>query len=114
MMKSRHAAALALVGWLLIAPPPIGRAKDYSYGSSIPGGFATTAPLWTWWRIGKVFDSVAACNQARLGYLNKLTAESKTQPSLELNNMKLQMSASQCVATDDRRLQKNYGKGALN
>jgi hypothetical protein len=112
-MKFRYSAAIVLVGWLLIAPPPIGRAKDYIYGSSIPGGFATIAPLWTWWRIGKIFDSVAACNEARLGYLNKLNADSKTQPNPELDKIKLQMSASQCVASDDRRLQ-NYGKGGLN
>ena len=52
-MKPRHAAALALVGWYLMVPPPV-------IHSSVP--VDTDAPL-SKWGIFSAHDSAADCEQ---------------------------------------------------
>ena len=57
-MKPRHAAALALVSWFLMMPPP------YTEGGKAFVDLHASVRRWT--RIGKVsFDSVADCDKAR-------------------------------------------------
>src|SRR5260370_346734 len=56
-MKSRHAAALAFVGWYLMVPPAIGT-DDTTWS------FDTDAPLTLWTRTA-TFSSKQECEQAK-------------------------------------------------
>jgi hypothetical protein len=58
-MNARHAAALALVGWYLMMPP------SYTEGGKVVVYSRASVRRWT--RIGKTFDSVAECEQAKEG-----------------------------------------------
>ena len=131
-MKPRHAAALALVGWYLMAPP------------IRPGsGVDLSAPI-SRWALNGEFDSAGACDEARVqrierartraariqGKLDSIDkeVESKSTPAQqaadlnkvnELNkqlekpeldklaNYVASMRAAQCIATDDPRLKGN-------
>jgi len=57
-MSSRHAAALALVGWYLLMPPWA--------GGDPPTDVNTSAPL-IQWNVGYSFDTRAECQNARAG-----------------------------------------------
>jgi hypothetical protein len=92
-MKLRHAAALALVGWYLMAPPI---AKNFQS--------VLQAPL-SRWSIEAGFDSADACNQAKFA-VTQGRAVSKL-PNLPANARATISTAhrmSQCIASDDPRL----------
>src|ERR1700730_14398252 len=57
-MKPGHAAALALVGWYLMVPPPV-------LHSSVP--VDSDAPL-SKWRIFSIHDSAAECEQGLVAF----------------------------------------------
>ncbi len=57
-MKFRHAAALALVGWYLMAPP----VSTYNEGNQ--ASVDLRAPIWQWKRLG-TFRSAVDCENAR-------------------------------------------------
>jgi hypothetical protein len=100
-MKSRHAAALALVGWYLMVPPTMGETRwicgkdssiaalarqwlDWGEGCSTYNQVAAPgAPLSQWHRVNR-FDTVAECERGRL----------------QLSRGKW----AQCIASDDPRL----------
>jgi hypothetical protein len=88
-MKPRHAAALALVGWYLLAPPLRGRnAIDMS------------APIAKWDHWGaSAFESERDCQN--LQYQVAMLAEFRSGPNLQ------RLKASTCVKTDDPRLKSN-------
>src|ERR1700736_5176774 len=114
-MKPRHAAALALVGWLLMLPP-VGQKAD--------------APMREW-RIVDRFPTLTAClaaeNTVRENYLpapestlnNSLAASRRSwrgphlthdQAEQELTaarKFKLEIEAMKCIASDDPRLKEN-------
>jgi len=90
-MNFRHAAAGALIGWYLIAPPAIN--GDISQ-------LATGAPIRAWQVIHQ-FNSAKECEN-NLTALRNFSARDSTFPS---GNMRLQMSF--CIASDDPRLQGN-------
>jgi hypothetical protein len=88
-MKSRHAAALALVGWYVMVPP-LGKLHD---------------PLSAWLMV-KVFDSADECQS----YRDKLVivAGNKHLPvwhKTEGNGVEyFDGTGAQCIATNDPRL----------
>ena len=77
-MKSRHAAALALVGWYLMTPP---QTKFWWIGAQRSDN---AAPL-SQWTNAQSFDKAQLCEAARMA----------TQVQ----------AGAVCVATDDPRLQ---------
>ena len=90
-MNPRHAAALVMVGWYLMVPPP--------FGPVIP---ETPLTQWTKW---KTFDTAAKCEAAR----DQEVADSqKTLKDASASAAKKivawEFSSVQCVATDDPRL----------
>jgi hypothetical protein len=87
-MKQRFAAALALVGWYLMAAPTN----------------STSAPLFRW-RIVETYDYASDC-QEKMDAL--LAAPKPWSPSSRSIN-KAHAPRLACVATDDPRLNPNRG-----
>jgi hypothetical protein len=98
-MKPCHAAALALVGWYLMAPPTY---------SGPNGSFVTktAVPLRLWHNIGS-YDQVADCEAERRAFLGLKKTESASTFAQEPLQVKLSIVGSWsaiCVAADDPRL----------
>jgi hypothetical protein len=101
-VKLRHAAALALVGWYLMAP------------STYPGpngSFVTksTVPLRLWQNIGS-YDHVVDCEDERRAFLDLKKTESPSAFAKESLRVKLSIISSWsavCVSTEDPRLKGN-------
>jgi len=84
-MKPRHAAALALVGWYLMAPPRFPKDKS-------PYALDASAPLSRWHSINS-FDSAVECKAEK----TRLTdSHNETLGAIGM--------ASNCIASDDPRL----------
>jgi len=102
-MKSRHAAALALVGWYLIAPPT----KQSPTSGAV--SLDVSAPLAKWQRIDS-FDTAAECRaaQAKTGVVaiepDDISILHDGDKEWWAKNAKTTVAASKCIATDDRRL----------
>ena len=100
-MKTRHAAALALVGWYLMAPP-LGPAKCsnpnplWGSGSGIQcqAKIETQAPLRQWKRVpdSQEFEHKTDCERA---------ISNDCASSLQGD---LCVAKAECIATDDPRL----------
>ena len=82
-MKPRHTAALALVGWYLLLPPP-----------DLAAAHRTDAPLSQWVQIGN-YNSVKECNENRVA-LKRETKDGRWA-----------VKQAVCVAADDPRLKKS-------
>ena len=90
-MNLRHAAALALVGWYLMAP-------SVTYpGDSVTRLGDPSDPISTW-TIEHSFDSARECEQA------KQTIEQSLKTKTAMSAHELASLDAQCVATDDPRL----------
>ena len=89
-MNLRHAAALALVGWYLMAPP---LSKD---GDRVN----ENAPLSTW-IITQSFDSARECERFWVFMDSKVDANVNLSPVVKQGH-----HLSVCVASDDPRLAK--------
>jgi hypothetical protein len=96
-MKLRHAAALALVGWALMMPPP------RPVGDHFKTNFS--APLSKWATV-RTFDSQSQCETARAVYQQKPTGNLVIM--LGAAEAQATTKASQCVADDDPRLKEGY------
>jgi hypothetical protein len=92
-MKPRHAAALALVGWYLMVPPP------RTVGDHFETNFY--APLSKWTRL-RMFDFQSQCEATRKAYQQKPTGNLVIM--LGAAEAQATTKASQCVATEDPRL----------
>ena len=93
-MNLRHAAALALVGWYLMVPPPV-------VHSSVRD---LDAPL-SKWGIFSTHDSAAECEQGLVAFYKLAKTELVANPSDERDRIQFyQLESSQCIATDDPRL----------
>ena len=100
-MTGRHTAALALVGWYLVTPPP----------DDGGGAWNQSAPLRAWVLVSS-HDSAKECEQAKI----ELTTE---HPPLSLDPAEKQRDGivhnwnmeSLCIATDDSRLKANSLEG---
>jgi hypothetical protein len=104
-MKPRHAAALALVGWYLMAPPLYKNGKHYIV--------VRDAPI-SHWKIDESFDSAAECQQGILDNVRSMrnvaiaAGECSATPGTECNSVLLKRSTlAECIATDDPRLKEN-------
>ncbi len=88
LRKPRHAAALALVGWYLMSPPPKG----------------STVPLAKWTYIGS-FDTAVQC-ETRRGELADMYTNGKPAPEGMTSQQAHDYVATEvrCVASDDPRL----------
>jgi hypothetical protein len=94
-MKLCHAAALALVGWYLMVPPPV-------LHSSLPVDLG--APL-SEWRLFSIHDSAAECEQGLVAFYKLAKTELVANPADERDRVQYyQLENSQCVASDDPRL----------
>ena len=94
-MNPCHAAALPLVGWYLMVPPPV-------LHSSLPVDLA--APL-SKWEIFSTHDSAAECEQGLVAFYKLSKTEQIANPSDERNRIRFyQLESSQCIASDDSRL----------
>jgi hypothetical protein len=76
-MKSRHAVALALVGWYLMVPPP-GPPRSTGASTAPPNN---TAPL-NQWTIRNSYDSAQACEAAKKKTLDTATTNMDKQKHL--------------------------------
>ncbi|MGD0118806.1 MAG: hypothetical protein ABSD30_12125 [Candidatus Binatus sp.] len=95
-MKLRHAAALALVGWYLMMPPP------RTVGDHFETNFY--APLSKWPKV-RTFDLQSQCETAREALQQKPTGNLVIM--LGAAEAKATTKASRCVATDDPLLKPN-------
>jgi hypothetical protein len=95
-MKPRHAAALALVAWYLMMPPP------KAVGDHFETNF--NAPLSKWTRLRR-FDLQSQCETAREAYQQKPTGNLVIM--LGAAEAQATTKASRCVAGDDQRLKSN-------
>jgi hypothetical protein len=115
-MNLRHAAALALTGWYLIVPPPVGTRE----GAITPD---IKAPISQWVQMGQ-YDNADDCATAQYGALRFLgpqmhdvTHKIVTSPSGEnllrwelfqkeakITCALLAIIKAQCISSDDPRL----------
>ncbi len=107
-MKPRHAAALALAGWYLIAPP-------LDSGGNVLG--KTPLPQW---QIIASYDSAYACQESKSNEMQTSRADIdqllKNAPAnvtdsdlhkfLHADSTSNRASTSICISTDDPRLSK--------
>jgi hypothetical protein len=104
-MKPRHAAALALVGWYLLAPVVYKPANSDSATSPYKPFTDLGAPLSTWTNYG-AFDSASDCNserERRIARADKdATLPTKTDAAVAVIESWQHM---ECVSTDDPRLE---------
>jgi hypothetical protein len=91
-MHLRHTAALALVGWYLMVPPP------YPHPFVKGSDFDIDAPI-SKWSIYSGHDSAKECEAAQSQALQRVAQVPRVAEQLEL---------SQCVETDDPRLKSSY------
>jgi uncharacterized protein YfaP (DUF2135 family) len=97
-VKTRHAAALVLVGWYLMVPPPVPH-------SSVPVDL--DAPL-SKWRFFSTHDSAAQCEQGLVAFYKLAKTELAANPADERDRIQFyQLENSQCIASDDPRLKGN-------
>ena len=101
-MKPRHAAALALVGWYLLAPP-----------FAAPYTPDPTAPL-SQWDHEESFDSATKCEDYAADLLKTAKAKAfaardSTNPfkAAAFQGFADAQALAQCISTDDPRLKGN-------
>jgi hypothetical protein len=96
-MKSRHAAAFALLGWYLMYPPMTPARKSIN-----------DAPL-SQWKSGGGFDTAKECETVKARMRKSSKELSDTTPSWDQKGRDLADSIgdAQCVAADDPRLKGN-------
>jgi hypothetical protein len=95
-MKPRHAAALALVAWYLMMPPP------RAVGDHFETNFR--APLSKWTRLRR-FESQSQCETTREAYQQKPTGNLVIM--LGAAEAQATTKASRCVAGADPRLKRD-------
>jgi len=94
-MKLSHAAALALIGWYLMVPPPV-------VHNRLPVNLE--APL-SECRLFSAHDSAAECMQGLVAFYKAAKAELLAKPGDESDRIRFyQLENSQCIASDDARL----------
>jgi hypothetical protein len=100
----------AWAGWYLLEPPVFVK-KDAKEDDPKGFVFATDAPLSQWYRKG-VFDAAKECTAARAAYIEEQRTSLRQTVQYEKKALWLSFSraalasaqASECVASDDRRL----------
>ena len=94
-MKLHRAAALALVGWYLMVPPPIDRYHN-----------RLNAPL-SQWHVHSAWNSAGECDVARKGIWEDAKKRNfDPRDSAFDASVKEGIKAAQCISSDDPRLAK--------
>jgi hypothetical protein len=94
-MKPRHAAALVLLAWYLMVPPPLHHGNP---------PVDLEAPL-SKWRLFSMHDSAAECEKGLVAFYKLAKAELIANPADEGDRVQFyQLESLQCVASDDPRL----------
>jgi hypothetical protein len=77
-MKPRHAVAFAMVGWYLLAPPPVPKGELSALERAQAAGtkFLVGAPL-SQWAVYDSFDTAAQCREARNDLQSKLSVDGR-------------------------------------
>ncbi len=89
-MNPRHAAALALVGWYLMVPPsPVAKYWE--------------RPPLSKWEQYQSFDTAAECENRKSDETFRLAGKLPNIAPSE-NQLLLQFTIGQCIASDDPRL----------
>ena len=103
-MKLRHAAALAFVGWYLMMPPT---PQDLSL-------LADPTPPLSVWFLKQSFDTAKECESARRAEdheaeleMHDITKARAIETEIDRVQIFMQSIFSQCIATDDPRLNSN-------
>ena len=102
-MKLRHTAALVLVGWYLMIPPPVPGALTVPDVGAFLGD----------WFIKSAFDTAKECEDyhSRIMESTKKDLPRKNQlPKTPTAYVATAMLWSQCVASDDPRLKQHQPK----
>jgi hypothetical protein len=97
-MKPRQAAALALVGWYLMAPPL------HSVVGNDQEQWDESAPL-SKWKLIDSYDSAEQCGRVR--FLLQNEKQYSTQHDAPTAAQRAYVRSFVCVATDDPRLKPN-------
>ena len=104
-MRSRHAVALALVGWYLMVPRLNGDSTKVEVG----------APLAQWIK-GHEFPTQGECDSMRHDEAVKVRNIDPAEPVMAFNGgvirarvLRERAEAAQCIAADDPRLKDNDG-----
>lgn len=92
-MILRHASALALVGWYLIAPPLI---------NNDPAQLVADAPI-SAWQVLSSYDTAASCEKDRASLVSS-SPKYQDQLLRKASDTRSQMMI--CIATNDPRLAK--------
>jgi hypothetical protein len=103
-IKLGHTAALAVIGWFLMAPPTYPGPN----GSFVT---KTTVPLGLWQNIGS-YDQDADCEDERRAFLDLRRSEPSSSSSFAQEPLEVKLSivsswSAVCVAGDDPRLKPN-------
>lgn len=102
-MKLHHAAVVFSVGWYLMTPPHLS-----------PTEWDIDAPL-SRWSVASEFDTAEDCKQTQETTFNEaFQAEHEYQashPEISDREALSQLPISQCVATDDPRLNEQDSSG---
>lgn len=93
-MKLHHAAALALVGWYLLAPPQ----------GDPRGTFREDAPLSEWEQWDSAYDSKAECEKALKEYQKDAQTDSAQCETFSCALTVAGRTRGRCIAADDPRL----------
>jgi hypothetical protein len=93
-MKLRHAAALALVGWYLMVPPP-----------KVAGRLLVDldAPL-SKWTVYNPYETAAECAQGHVDFGKKIKENLTKEPTQDNKMQYQQIISAQCIASNDPRL----------
>jgi hypothetical protein len=93
-MNCYYAAALALVGWYLIAPPLI---------DNDPARLVADAPI-SKWQVIASFDTALACENMRVPLVE---SKNPYDDPLSKKNSEIRSRRMFCISTDDPRLKGN-------
>jgi hypothetical protein len=99
-MKPRHAAALALVGWYLIAPPLRSVEPELELHGEADYDYLDEHAAYPDWKLISVLNTEAECEHVR-DFAERRVAEDvflNTDPELQ------QLGEAECMASDDPRL----------
>jgi hypothetical protein len=103
-MNSRHAAALALVGWYLMVPPSIKVGHNPRHAGRDRVVPYSDAPILKWNWAGS-FDSVEACQRDQEKEIVKAQKLEPAQPAAKRDrSVETGFWEARCIASDDPRL----------
>jgi hypothetical protein len=105
-MRIRHVAALALVGWYLMLPPPPTDSSDSERAMMGNAKVLLGAPL-SLWAVYDSYDTAIECRRARDKLKGQVNDYGDVDVFLKRSTGAEQMKYfAECIASDDPRLAK--------